>query len=235
MYYFDSRIRYSEADPNGQAALHTILDYFQDCSSFHSEDLGIGIEYLKQKECAWILVSWQVVVERFPSYGERVRVSTWPYDFKSFYGCRNFLMTDEAGSHLAYADSLWALMDLKAHRPMKVLPEMQSAYQMEPPLPVEKESRKIKVPDDLKPKAAFQVHRYHLDTNQHVNNGKYILMAQEYLPDTFRIGRLRTEYKKSAVYGDTIYPFVAAEEDKTVVVLGDGQRSPYAVIEFKEA
>ncbi len=44
---------------------------------------------------------------------------------------------------------------------------------------------------------------------------------------------MRVEYKKSAVYGDVIYPRIAIEEDRTVIELCNEKARPYAVIEFK--
>ena len=234
MYSFDSRIRYSEVDYEGNLTFHSILDYFQDCSSFHSEELHVGIDFLKEKQVAWILVSWQIEVERYPKHGERVKVGTWPYDFKGFYGYRNFIMLDEERNRLAYANSLWVLMDITKGRPTRILPEMESAYQLEPPLPMQCESRKISLPEEMKAAEPFPVHKFHLDTNQHVNNGKYILMAQEYLPPEFKIGKMRAEYKKSAVYGDTIYPFVTVQEDKVVVALSDQDKKPYVIVELEK-
>ena len=48
MYAFDSRIRYSETDSEGRLTLNALLNYFQDCSTFHSEDVGLGIGYMKE-------------------------------------------------------------------------------------------------------------------------------------------------------------------------------------------
>ena len=58
MYQFQNRIRYSELDSSGRLRLPALLDYFQDCSIFHSEELGLGVEYLKEKEMIWALSSW---------------------------------------------------------------------------------------------------------------------------------------------------------------------------------
>ena len=49
------------------------------------------------------------------------------------------------------------------------------------------------------------------------------------------VHQMRVEYKKSAVYGDMIYPRIAAEDDRTVVELCDENAKPYAVIEFRFA
>ena len=64
MYTFDSRIRYSEIDRSGRLSIPAVVDYFQDCSAFQSEELGVGVEYLANKKRAWILNSWQIVLER---------------------------------------------------------------------------------------------------------------------------------------------------------------------------
>ena len=174
MYSFDSRIRYSEADANGKVTFPAILDYFQDCSFFQSEDLQLGMEFLNKKQVAWVLVSWQIEVLRYPQIGEQVKTATWPYDFKSFYGSRNFLMTGENGEILAQAASLWVLLDRAAGRPCRILPEMAGAYTLEPPLPMECGSRKLKLPERMEERSPFYVQKFHLDTNHHVNNGKYI-------------------------------------------------------------
>ena len=80
-----------------------------------------------------------------------------------------------------------------------------------------------------------EMRRYHIDTNEHVNNCQYVQMALESLPKDKEVHQMRVEYKKSAVYGDMIYPRIAAEDDRTVVELCDENAKPYAVIEFRFA
>lgn len=233
MYSFNSRIRYSEVDSQGKITLNSILDYFQDCSSFHSEDLNRGMEYLNEREIAWVLVSWQVEVQRYSKCGEHVVVGTWPTDFKGIFGKRNFVMNDSQENMLACANTTWTLLDRKTGRPMRIPTEISEAYQLESELPMECESRKIKLPENMTAEQPFEVQKFHLDTNQHVNNGKYILMAREYLPQDFEIGKMRAEYKNSAVYGDTIYPWISVEQNKVVVALCDEQQKPYVNIELE--
>lgn len=234
MYSFESKVRYSEVDSEGYITLNSILDYFQDCSSFQAEELGVGLEYMAQKGMAWVLSSWQVEVKRYPSYGEGITVSTWPYDFKGFFGYRNFVMEGQDGQTAACANSIWVLLDLKAGKPARVPQEMADAYQFFLKLPMEAASRKIPLPKGMQSKQQFPVHKYHIDTNRHVNNGKYVSMAQEYLPPGFRTGRMKAEYKKAAVYGDMVYPYAVQEGTKVTVSLADGQQNPYAIIELEE-
>ena len=48
MYSFESRIRYSEVDQNQELSVTGIINYLQDCSTFQSEDLNLGITYLQE-------------------------------------------------------------------------------------------------------------------------------------------------------------------------------------------
>ncbi len=234
MYKFNSRIRYSELDSEGKLSLEALLDYFQDCSTFHSEDIGVGLAYLAKRNLAWVLSAWQINVVRYPDLGEQVVIGTLPYEFKGFMGCRNFLMETEDGEPLAYANTIWTLMNMIEMRPVRVTEEMVKAYVLEEKLPMNYAPRKIAVPDKAGiEKENMEVKYHHLDTNNHVNNGQYIRIAMEYLPEKFAIKQMRAEYKKQAHLGDVIHPVLYHENDKYLVVLNNQEGQPYCVAEFE--
>ena len=93
-------------------------------------------------------------------------------------------------------------------------------------------SRKVEIPSEMEAKEAFKVQRFYIDSNQHVNNEKYILMAMEYLLDISRIKSVRVEYKNAAVLGDMIYPHVGIEDNKLTVLLGNEEMKSFAIVEF---
>lgn len=231
-YQFESRVRYSEMDIEQRLTRVSLVDYFQDSSTFQSESCGNGLEYLKSLDRAWMILSWQIEIIRRPRLGERIVTKTWPHGFKAFYGYRNYVMYDETGEMLAKANSVWAFMDVKTGHPAKLSPELISDYEMEPALAMKQHSRKIQVPKEQEKMAALLVCSYHLDTNRHVNNGQYIRMAEEYLPDDFEPVWLRVEYRKQAKLHDTIVPMVYAAADLVVVSLCDSQGEPYAIVEY---
>lgn len=233
MYAFDSRVRYSEIDHQGTMTLPALINYFQDCSTFQSEDIGVGLEVLRERKKAWLLSYWQVVIDRFPKMGEQITVGTFATGFKGLYGNRNFVMKDEQGNMTACANSVWVFMDIEKGRPARPGEEDIAPYGMEPPLEMHYEDRKIKLPESCKSLPSFPVRKYHIDTNEHVNNCQYVQMALEILPEDMKIGQLRVDYKKSAVYGDIIYPKASFEAERTVVELCNRNEKPYAVIEFK--
>ena len=49
-YSFNSRVRYSETGENGKLTLPGVLNYFQDCCTFHAESVGLGGDVLKARD-----------------------------------------------------------------------------------------------------------------------------------------------------------------------------------------
>lgn len=233
MYTFGSKVRYSEIDHRGTMTLPALINYFQDCSTFQSESLGYGVKAAKENKRAWILSYWQVVAERYPELGEKITVGTFATDFKGLFGERNFVMTDEEGKRLACANSLWVYMDMERGRPIVPSKEEIEAYGTEPKLDMDYEGRKIKSAAEYEDKPFFPVRKYHIDTNEHVNNCQYVQFAMELLPKDQIVHQVRVSYKKSAVLGDIIYPKYAKEDMRTVIELCDEKGASYATIEVK--
>lgn len=232
MYKTEGRVRYSECAKDNKIKLPAIINYFQDCTTENSEQLGVGHAYLVEKKRAWILNSWQVYIRRRPEVGEKIEVSTWATGFKGVFGPRDFFMKTSEGEELVCAHSLWVYVDTETGRPIKPSEAEIDVYEVEEPLPVASVSRKIKQPENAAWVDTFPVHKYHIDTNHHVNNSKYIELACEALPEDFCVTALRVEYKKAAVYGDKIVLKSAMEEDRIIAVLCDEEENPYAIVEF---
>lgn len=236
MYSYETRIRYSELDEKGQLKIEALLDYFQDCSTFQSEDLGLGVAYLKEHHIAWVLSSWQIVVERYPHLGEYVTVGTAPYEFKGFIGYRNFLMSDRAGQWLSYANTIWSLIDTDSGRPVKPPVEMREGYALEPRLPMEYAARKIDLPKEMVKREPVTVRAHHLDTNHHVNNVQYVKIAMESLEKDMAVRQLRAEYKKQSRLHDVLIPHTAlVGDDLYVVALKTPEGEVCCIVELKAA
>lgn len=232
-YQFDSRVRYSEIDMNRKLTVGSLIDYFQDCSTFQSESLGYGLDYMEQNHLAWMVLSWQIEIIRRPALAEKITAVTWPYSFKAFYGYRNFALMDENGEFLAKANSVWVLMDVASGRPCRTLKDHTEKYVLEPPLDMEPAARKMQIPQESQAQEAFYVGQHHLDTNHHVNNGQYIRMAESYLPEGFETGRLWVEYRQQAHLHDRIIPKIYQEADQVIVSLCGDEDIVYAVVSFR--
>lgn len=244
MYTIDSRVRYSEVDVKRRLTLEALMNYYQDCSTFQSEDCGAGLDYMYDRNIAWVVSSWQVITYRYPLLGEKIYVSTMPYGMKGFVGFRDFKIESESGELLSCANSVWALINIKTGLPERISDELLGKFVLEEKLDVEFPARKISFPKDGETFDAPEivVVKSQLDTNRHVNNEQYIAMARDSISEEGSltpVRRLRAEYKQQARLGNTIYPFVNKRNidgmDVCTVSLNDSDKKPYAVIEFELA
>ena len=211
-YSFSGRVRYSEIGENGLLTLPGVLNYFQDCSTFQSEEVGLGMEVLKEWKRFWVLSAWQVIVDRYPYLGEEITTSTWAYGFRSFLGMRNFCMETKGGERLAYANTYWTYINAENGLPVKLTERDTAAYGLEPKLDMDYAPRKIKLPGEYEQQEAFAVQKHHLAD--------------------FRIHQMRAEYKQQARLHDVICPARAVEDTKTTILLNDQKSEPYAIVEF---
>ncbi len=237
MYEFDAKIRFSEVDQDGKLSITGLLNYFQDCSTFQSEELGIGVKYLSKENKAWVINAWQIDVLRMPELCDEVIVGTIPYAIRGFMGSRNFYMKDKkTGDMIAKANSIWTFLDLEKLRPVRVEPGIAELYGIEDKLDMEYLDRKVIFEGEPADKAeAIVVNAHHLDANRHVNNGQYVVMAQAFLPETFTVSRLQVEYKKSALLGDVMIPQIYETSNSFGVSLVDEGGEAYTNIMFYRA
>lgn len=233
MYHFTSKIRYSETDSKNILKLYSLVKYLQDCSTFQAESIDMGIDKLRTIHRMWVVNAWQIDIldwEKLRGNND-IEIGTWMYDYKGIMANRNFVINDMEGNRLVNANSVWALLDTEISRPVRITDEDVMGYSKEEKIFMDYQERRITLPEDMKGLDSFPVRRHHLDSNNHVNNAAYFLMADEFLPQDFKPVRLRAEYRKSAVLGDIIYPMIAQQENRHLISLNDEQNKPYAIIE----
>ncbi len=237
MYSVRSRVRFSECDTDGKLAFTSLLNYFQDCSTQQSEDLGVGVKTLHERGAMWVVNSWQIDILRRPGLGDEVETGTLPYDIRGFFGKRNFFMKDANGEYLAKADSLWTYISTDTYSPERVPEDILEKYEPEKRLDMEYQGRKIPYPkngEGAEKGDPVPVTQFLLDANHHVNNGRYVELAAGLLQEGSKPERIRVEYRKQAFLGEMIYPEKYEMGNTTVIRLSDGEGNPYSVVEFSE-
>ncbi len=232
-YSMNCRVRYSETASDGCLSIPGLVNYFQDCCTFHSEEAGVGYLREREKRRLWMLSAWQIVIERLPAMGEQIQVQTWAYEFSGFWGMRNFRLLDGQGCAAAWANSVWVFADADTGKPVRIDEEEIAAYAVEEKLDMAYAPRKISIPGEGEPGQSFLVCPHHLDTNLHVNNGQYIQMARDYFPEDAAIHQIRVEYRSQARLNDRICPFICRDGDRTVIDLQKENGGSWAVVELK--
>lgn len=246
MYSYNTRVRYSETAPNGRLSPLALLDYYQDVATFHSEDIGLGLRYLKERNIFWALNSWQVDIMKLPRFGEDIVISTIPYEVKGFIGKRNFIMKNKDGEVLSAANSIWTLFNAVRQMPERASDEIKKYFGNEERIDMEYLSRKVNPAADAVHEVfePFAIGRHNLDTNNHVNNSRYVYMAWDYIgknknegekaDESFQpdIKRFRAEYRKQAFLNDIFVPHIYTKDNLVLVSFTDEDDKVYANIEF---
>ena len=235
MYELKTKVLFSQINQDGYLPIEKIVDYFQDVATAQSEELGVGMHYLNKINRAWLLSSWQVEVKRYPVLGEDILVQTWPHAFKGFLGYRNARLCTTEGEELAIANAIWTYVDTEVMHPARLTDDIYGAYTLEEKIPMDYASRKITVPaeSEIKQLEPVVIKQHHLDTNHHVNNGQYIVLAADCLPEHAIVNKLRAEYKDEAVLGDVIYPKEIVLDNKRYILLQNKEGKDYCVVEFE--
>ncbi len=237
MYSFGGRVRYSECDDTGRLSLVSLMNYFQDCSTFQSESLGLGISRLAEERLAWVLALWRIEIDELPPFGAPVEVRTWCYEMTRAHARRNFELRGEGGRSLARADSQWIVYDVERGRATRV-PEHQLVYaSAEPPLEMGPLDRRMRAEGEGVSCPSVVVGARSIDTNHHVNNAQYVLFAEDALDGLGvrpRPATLSVRYCAQARLGDVVTPVAHARADGWDVSLNDAAGASFALVRFQE-
>ncbi len=211
MYTYNTRIGYSKVDKEGKVSPYDVVDYMQDATIFQSQELGVGLDYMKKQGKAWILIANHIEFYEPIKLYQNITVGTAPTDF-DIYGTRQYFIKDENGNYLAKSETLWLLMDMNTRRPMRVSEEDAKAYETHQVFDDVKVSRKLKFVGEKKQQEPFKVLKTYIDSNGHMNNVNYLRAAIEYLPEDIEIKSIQIVYVKEAMEGQVITPYIHMED-----------------------
>lgn len=238
MYSFSSRVRYSECDEDGVLTLYSMMNYLQDCSTFHCEEVGRGLKQLNADHLGWFVTSWLIRIDEMPHFTDHIEISTWCYGMKSLRADRSFRIADEDGRTRVLADSQWCMFNF-AEGKVTPIHDDDRVYIEDTPRPDLPEiPRRLKPTGDGTPTTPVIVTEQYLDTNRHVNNAEYLRFAVSAanslgLPSKPRL--LEVQYRTMALLGDTIHPVVHDEGDRSCCVTLDADDGkPYAVVSLRD-
>jgi acyl-ACP thioesterase len=214
-------------------SLDAMADILQDCSIFHVDSMKSQKEYMKRNHIEIFYASRQIDIIRLPVYHENITVKTWIFDCKRPYAYRNTIILDKDEKVCIASFSIGAFVDTHTGKAVLMPKEFVTQILTEQKYPMQYLDRKIALPD-IEPKEAepVVVLKAHMDFNKHVNNAKYITIAQEYMPEGYTCGRMRAEYKIPAKYKDVMIPKIYHMQYTVIVDLCSVDGNSYATVEF---
>ncbi|MDK2785201.1 MAG: hypothetical protein PWQ41_862 [Bacillota bacterium] len=201
-------VHYYEVNRFAEATPVAVLNYLEDTAVTHSEAVGLGFAKLKAKGVGWVLNRWLLLIDKFPTWGERVTVETWPSSFERFTAVREFLLKNRSGDVIGRASSRWFYLNLARKRPIRIPAEFGAAYGISPERAVPEPFSELDPVEEAAVSKTFAVRRHDIDTNEHVNNTKYVEWMTEAVPEAveedFALSLLEIEYKRETTYGAVV-------------------------------
>jgi acyl-ACP thioesterase len=225
----------------------TAFDYFQDVAGLHADNLGAGIDHIREAfDIAWIVMRMRLEVNRMPHLEEPVVVESWPQPPRVRYDRDYRIRAEKDGEILANAASSWILMNLTTHEITKGKVFDYTYDIQETERAVAGKLRQLKAPGPLDMVAERAVRYSDVDYNLHVNNARYMDFIMDCYPLAFH-----QEYETSAVevnyvneirpdetlaIGKAAYPDggPAPHDYFELSSVGDGRTAIKVAIEFRK-
>jgi medium-chain acyl-[acyl-carrier-protein] hydrolase len=221
-YEKEYEIHYYEVDYKSRVLLTSMVDFLGDIATRQSQELGVGIEYLRENKLAWVLYKWNIDMYKYPLYGETIKIRTCPHSMRKFYAYRNFEIFNLEGELLGKADSMWFLINFEKRRPVRISQDIYRFYGVDLNDDSVLEIEDIEKPVYAAYEKTFDVRYSDIDTNQHVNNAKYIAWAMETVPMdivlNYTLRNTKVTYEKETTYGETVNLFTEVRSKDDIVI-----------------
>lgn len=209
-------IRSYEIGADRTASVETLMNHLQETALNHVKKAGIlgdgfgSTPEMCKKNLFWVVTKMQVLVDRYPTWGDVVQVDTWVAASGKNGMRRDWLIRDcKTGEILTRASSNWVMMNKVTRRLSKIPDEVRAEieqYFVDTPPVVDEDNRKLPKLDEnnadhvrsgLTPKWSD------LDVNQHVNNVKYVGWILESAPmpvmENYELSSITLEYRRECM------------------------------------
>lgn len=204
-YEITYKILSSDTDRLRRLRLSRLFTFLQEAAIAHTEALGAGRAKTLDRGLLWIVTLQQAKITRLPEYDETVTLQSLPGETMHTFFPRYYRMTDQSGNELVNASALWALMDCETRgmvfpdRVGVAVPGAEVPWQTFLPRPP-------KLPENAET-STFCVPYSYVDLNGHMNNTRYLDLAEDLMPDALRSKDVRevlTEYTGEAPCGELL-------------------------------
>ncbi|MGN1091873.1 MAG: acyl-[acyl-carrier-protein] thioesterase [Alphaproteobacteria bacterium] len=196
-----------ECGPDGKLRLLALFNILQNIADLHADNLGLGYQNFIGKNLAWVGASYAVHIDKRPSWGDKVDLTTWPSDKTSVCAIRDFILKDKEGKTLMTATSQWALIDITTGRPQPLKRHIENLKAI-PERALNSDFPTLSVPQKIDFEKRFYVRYDDIDINKHVNNAIYPVWASEAVPNDFRQSHepedINISFRHPAFFGDEI-------------------------------
>jgi len=212
--YFEKQfeLRYFEMNNFGEAASTTILTLLEETAAEHCYSINHSLYDLEKQNIGWVLVSGIMTINRYPIYKEKIFIRTWLSSYSMIKGIRENIIYDEKRNIIGKAKGLWVFFNIMKRRPIQIFDSIKERWSFCNDESINHDiTKKINPINSEKHTREFKVNRFDVDTNEHVNNIRYLQWLIESIPDdiidNYYLHSIDGRFVTEAQYGDTILSF----------------------------
>lgn len=191
-----------------RATVEAICRAFLEAAWNHAEQLGFGYVSLSKRNKLWVLARLLVQIDFYPTWGERVSLTTWPRGVSGLFALRDFELFNAGEKRLAGGASSWLVLDSASHRPQR-----PDKVELEIPTQVTRaaagrEPAKLLLRESGSPVLTTTVGYSDIDVNHHVNSARYISWLLDSYSEEFHkdhvLRGLELNYTGETRWADTV-------------------------------
>ena len=202
------KIHSHDVDFRKRATGEALCRSFLEAAWNHAEQLGIGYSDLSKQNQFWVLSRLLVQVDRYPEWGDRVTLNTWPRGISSVFALRDFELMDSERRRLAGGASSWLVLDAATHRPQRIDKLLLRIPNQIARMSLQRDPAKLPTPETSAVTLTTSVRYSDIDVNQHVNSARYVgWLLDSYPPDFHLKHSLRTleiNYVGETLWGENV-------------------------------
>ena len=236
VYTRQYKLKNADVDLHRRLRPSVLFTMLQEAAIAHTEALGMGRDKTLDRGLLWVVTLQRITVHRMPRYDETVTLASWPGKTMHVLFPRYYRMTDGSGQVLLEGSALWTLMDQESRTMVfpdehgVVIPGHITGW--ETPLP------RAPKPLALTEAAEYTVPYSSIDLNGHMNNVRYLDLAEDVLPAELHTRPLReilVEYTNEAKLGERI-KLQFGSQDGVWFLLGQTEKRLFRLrLEYGEA
>ncbi len=208
-YIQDYLIHYYEIGQNKKLKPAVLISYLQDIAILNSTDVGISLDDYANMNRGFMLLNWSLKIYSMPEFKQIITIITEPTTFKRFLANREYWVKDKNGNLLAEANSVWIFADTQTRKPCQIPDDIYLKFGISNDSYTKfdklNQITAVNVGSIIN---SIQISNDDIDTNNHVNNIRYVEWALDSLPldwiNKNRITEINVNYKRELYFGDEV-------------------------------
>lgn len=214
----EHKINYYECDTKQQLTVSMLVNIMMQVSGEQSYELGAGDEELAKKGLAWIVLQYAIDIKQIPKAHQKINITTQAVSYNKLFCYRDFNVYDETGTLCVTAKSTFALLDFEKRKMVRIQEEVVAPFQASFSKKLIRTPKPEKINGEQFKENDYHVRYLDIDTNQHVNNSKYLDWAIDTLDYDFlathKLTHLNIKFEKEVYYGHQIKSQMSLTENE---------------------